>query len=200
VAQVQHGEMVVASLPVRSPVPDGMIHDWIGAVCIPGTTVERTLTTLQDYDNHKNLYRPEVIGSDLLARSGNRFDIYLRLMKKKVRTVVLDTWHEVEYCTLPAGRAYCRSRTTRVCEVEHPGTPHELAYLPDTGHGFLWRLYSQWKFQERNGSVWVECRAITLTRDIPVALSWIIGPMVQKLPAESLKATLEATRRAVTAA
>jgi hypothetical protein len=198
--EVEHGHAIVAALPVLSPVPHGMIHDWIGAVCVPGTTLARTLSTVQDYNNHKFLYRPEVIESDLLARSGNRFDIYLRLIKKKVRTVVLDTWHEVEYYTLSDRRAYCRSRTTRVCEVEHPGMPHELAFLPDTGHGFLWRLYTQWKFQERSGGVWVECRAITLTRDIPAAQSWIVGPMVHKLPAESLKSTLEATRRALTLA
>jgi hypothetical protein len=196
--QVQGGTVLVSSLPVPSPVPGGMIHDWIGAICIPGATLARTLSTLQDYRNHKLMYCPEVIESELLSRDGSHFEIYLRLVKKKVRTVVLDTWHAVDYSHLSETRAYCQSRTTRVCEIEHPGTPHEMAYLPDTGHGFLWRLYSHWKLEEKADGVWVECRAISLTRDIPAALAWIVGPMVHKLPAESLKSTLDATRRALT--
>src|SRR5690242_19422655 len=30
------------------PAPDGLIHDWIGAVCIPGATIEKTLAVVQD--------------------------------------------------------------------------------------------------------------------------------------------------------
>ncbi len=67
----------------------------------------------------------------------------------------------------------------------------------DTGHGFLWRLSSYWKFEERDGGVWLECRAISLTRDIPKGLAWIIEPIIRKLPRESLIRTLKATRQAL---
>ena len=70
---------------------------------------------------------------------------------------------------------------------------------PDTGYGFLWRLYSYWKFQERDSGVYIECRAISLTRDVPLGLGWIIEPIIQKLPQESLIKTLEATRQALNA-
>lgn len=43
----------------------------------------------------------------------------------------------------------------------------------------------------------VECRAISLTRDVPFGLGWAIEPIIQKLPKESLINTLEATRRAL---
>ena len=52
---------------------------------------------MQDYNNHKNVYKPEVIDSRLLAHNDNDFTIYLRLVKKKIITVVLDTVHEVHY-------------------------------------------------------------------------------------------------------
>ena len=68
---------------------------------------------------------------------------------------------------------------------------------PDTGHGFLWRLNSYWRFQQREGGVCVECRAISLTRDVPFGMGWLIEPIIQKLPKESLINTLEATRRAL---
>jgi hypothetical protein len=45
--------------------------------------------------------------------------------------------------------------------------------------------------------VYIECRAISLTRDVPLGLGWIIEPIIQKLPKESLINTLEATRRAL---
>jgi len=174
-----------------------LIHDWIGAVFIPGTTVEETLALIQDYDNHKNIYQPEVIDSALKSRCGNDFKIYLRLLKKKIITVVLDSDHDVHYLSLDRTRWFCRTRTTRIAEVEDAGSPKERVLPPDTGHGFLWRLDSYWRFEEKNGGVYAECRAISLTRDVPFGLGWIIDPIIQNLPRESLINTLEATRQAL---
>ena len=184
--------------PVR--VQDGLIHDWIGAALIFGSTVEATLALIQDYDSHKNIYKPEVLASRLIAHHGDDFQIYLRLLKKKVITVVLDTYHDVHYRSLDRLRWLCSSHTTRIEEVENPGSPQEKVLPPDTGHGFLWRLYSYWRFEERDRGVCIECRAISLTRDVPFGLGWAIEPIIQKLPRESLIKTLEDTRKALQAA
>lgn len=181
-------------------VPDGLIHDWVGATCVPRTTMEKTLALVQDYDNHKHVYQPEVIDSKLIGRQGNDFQIYLRLRKRKIITVILDTEHDVHYFSLDCTRWCCHSRTTRISEVEDAGTPTERARPPGTGYGFLWRLNSYWRFAERDSSVYIECRAVSLTRSVPKGLAWIIEPMVDKLPRESLIATLEATRRALASA
>jgi hypothetical protein len=60
--KVQRGEAVAAPAAGTGDidVPDGSIHDWTGAVFIPGTTMAATLALVQDYDNHKNIYKPEV--------------------------------------------------------------------------------------------------------------------------------------------
>jgi hypothetical protein len=63
----------------------------------------------------------------------------------------------------------------------------------------MWRLNSYWRFLERDGGVVIECRAISLSRDVPKGLGWIIDPIVRKLPRESLMATLESTRRGLAA-
>ena len=178
-------------------VPDGLIHDWIGASFIPDTTVAQVLTLVQDYDNHKEIYKPEVIASRLISHRANDFQVYFRLLKKKIVTVVLDTDHAVHYRSLDRGRWVCRSYTTRISEVEHAGTAKERVLPPDTGAGFLWRLYSYWRFQERDGGAYVECRAISLTRDVPLGLGWVMEPIIRKLPKESLIHTLEATRQAL---
>ncbi len=189
-AQLWSGKRPVA-------VPQGLIHDWIGAAFAPDSTIQKTLALIQNYDNHKNIYAPDVIDSKLISRDGDDFEIYLRLMKKKIITVVLDTWHEVHYSLPTTLRSCCRSYTRRICEIENAGKPSEKAQPPGTGYGFLWRLYSYWRFEERDGGVYLECRAISLTRDVPKGFGWIIDPMVHKLPRQSLVATLESTRKAL---
>ncbi len=197
--QVERGQVVAQFWSGRGPVkvPYGLIHDWIAAAFIPESTIEDVLALIQDYDNHKNVYKPEVINSKLIGREGNNFQIYLRLLKKKIITVVLDTDHQVHYRPLDRTRWICRSYTTRVAEVENAGSRDERVLQPDTGYGFLWRLYSYWRFEERDAGVVVECRAISLTRDVPFGLGWAIEPIIQKLPKESLINTLEATRQAL---
>lgn len=178
-------------------IPNGLIHDWVGAAFAPGATVERTLAMVQNYDNHKNIYKPEVVDSKLLSHNGNDFQIYLRLLKKKIITVVIDTDHDVRYSSYGPTRWFCCSYTTRIAEVEGAGTPKEQVMPPDTGYGFMWRLYSYWRFEEKNDGVFLECRAMSLTRDIPLGLGWIIEPIIRKLPKESLINTLTATRKAL---
>jgi hypothetical protein len=197
--QVRAGQIVAQFWSGRGPVkvPHGLIHDWVGAAFIPATNLKKTLALIQDYDNHNNIYQPEVIASRLVSHHDNDFQIYLRLLKKKIMTVVLDTDHDVHYRSLDRTHWTCHSYSTRIAEVEDAGSPKERVLEPDTGYGFLWRLYSYWRFQEREGGVHVECRAISLTRDVPLGLGWIIEPIIQKLPKESLIHTLEATRRAL---
>jgi hypothetical protein len=197
--QVRDGKIVAQFWAGRGPVkvPDGLIHDWIGAAFIPSSTIEETLALIQDYDNHKTVYTPEVIASKIISHRGNDFQIYLRLLKKKIMTVVLDTDHDVHYRSLGRTRWVCRSYSTRIAEVENAGGAKEKTLPPDTGYGFLWRLYSYWRFEERDRGTYVECRAISLSRDVPFGLGWAIEPIIQKLPRESLVNTLEATRQAL---
>lgn len=189
-ARVKGGEM---------EVPHGLIHDWIGAVFIPGTTLERVLAAVQDYDRNKYTHKPEVIDSRLLSRNGNDFRIFLKLRKKKVITVVLNTEHRVHYAPVSKTQWQSRSYSTRIAEVSDAGEPGERELPPGNDHGFLWRLYSFWRFAERDGGVYVECEALSLTRDVPTGLGWVVNPVIRDLPRESLESTLRATRNAVLA-
>jgi len=176
-------------------IADGLIHDWVGAVFIPGATLEQALTFLKDYDNHKNFYKPEVLDSKTLSRDGDQFRVFLRLLKRKVLTVVLNTNHDVRYTRVNGQRAYSRSYSTRIAEVENAGKSGERELRPGKDHGFLWRLNSFWRFEQRDGGVYVECEAISLTRDVPTGLGWVINPIIRSLPKDSLAATLAETRQ-----
>ena len=194
VRRVRGGEILVESRAGKggAPLGDGVVHDWIAAVFIPGTTLQKALALVQDYDNHKNIYKPDVSDSKLLGKKGNDYQVFLRLVKKKVLTVVLNTYHNVHYVPLDARRWYSRSYSTRIAEVDDG---QELP--PGEDHGFLWRLDSYWRFEERDGGVYLECEAISLTRSVPLGLGWLINPIIQSLPRDSLVNTLRETREAL---
>jgi hypothetical protein len=177
-------------------IPDGLIHDWVGAVYIPRATLDAVIAMVQDYDRDKVSFKPEVMDSKLLSRNGDDFKVYMRLLKKKVLTVVLNTEHDVQYIRIGETRYYSRSRTTRVAEVEDPGETSERERVPGKDHGFLWRLNSYWRFEQRDGGVYVECEAISLSRSVPAGLGWIVGPIIRGLPRDSLANTMRCTRDA----
>jgi hypothetical protein len=178
-------------------VPGGLIHHWIGTVFIPGATLEQTLAFEEDYNHHQEYFRPDVMGSKILHRDGNDFVIELRLYKKKIITTVFDTEHEVHYTLVDSTHAGSRSRTTRIQEVDNAGQASER--LEPVGHdrGFLWRMNTYWRFEQKDGGTYVECQSISLTRDIPTGLGWMIGPYVNSVPRESLTFTLATTRAAI---
>ena len=197
--RVKAGEVAVEPFRGKAvfEVPGGLVHDWVGSVFIPGATLQRTLAMVQDYDHHKDVYQPDVIDSRLISHTGDDFHIYLRLLKKKVITVVLSSEHDAKYTRLDKTRWRSVSRTTKIAEVEKAGKPEEREKPPGTGEGFLWKLNSYWRFEERDGGTWLECEAISLTRNIPTGLGWLVQPIIRDLPKESLANTLRLTRAAL---
>jgi hypothetical protein len=175
-------------------VTRGLIHDWVGSAFIPGATVDQVLLVVQDYDNHKHAYSPDVLDSRILRRNGNDFQVRLRLFKRKVVSVVLDTDYDIRYEPLGATDWRSRSYSTRIVEIANARTPRERERNPREDHGYLWRLYSYWLFRERDGGVYVECEAVSLSRSVPAALAPIIRPIVQSLPRDALTNTLRRTR------
>jgi len=209
-AQLRAGEVVIERLDTLDPsranstsdgkpvsVPGGMIHHWIGTVFIPGATLAQTLALEEDYDHHDTYFRPDVIRSKIERHHGNDFLIELRFRKKKVITTVLETEHEVHYTLVDATHAWSRSRTTRIQEVDDAGERDER--LEPEGHdrGFLWRMNTYWRFEEKDGGTYVESQSISLTRDIPTGLGWLVAAYVNSVPRESLTFTLATTRAAV---
>jgi len=198
-SQIRHGAVLVeaAGGHAQTGVPDGIVHDWIGCVYLRGVPLNRTMALMRDYNHQQQSYGPEVADSRILQQHGDHYVVYMRLLKKMMLTVVLDTEHDVQYVPVDATRWRSSSRSIRIAEVEKPGKPGEHELAPGTGQGFLWRLNSYWRFQERDGGTWVECEAISLTRDVPLGLGWLIQPIIQDLPRQSLENTLRETRNAL---
>lgn len=174
-------------------VKDGMVHDWRAAAFVPGTTVEQALAVLQNYGSYKKVYQPEIVDSRLIGRNGEHWHVHLKIVKKKVLTAVLNSEYDVVYRDLGNGRWAMTSRSTRMAELDDDGK--ELAQ--GTGHGFLWRLNAYWLIEPRANGVYLECRSISLSRDIPFGLGFAIGPFVKSLPRESLQSTMASTAKAL---
>ncbi len=196
--------VLAGNLLIRPAVPgnpiaisDGLIHDWIGAVFIPNAPMQKVLAVLQDFDDHAQIY-PEVLNSRLVRRSGNDLLGYWRLQRKQqLIPVAFDVEQEAHYREIMPGKWICRAYANRISEVDYPGTSREKILLPGDGQGLLWRLYAYWSLETLNDGVLAECRTLSLSRSIPVALGWVVKPFVQSLPRESLESILTNTRSAV---
>lgn len=183
--------------PRIGDVPGGMIHDWQGLIFIPGVKIDEVLRILEDYDHHATYYAPDVAEARIESHQGNQFRIFLRFHRQKIVTVVLNTEHAVTYYRDSPLRVHSRSSAVRIAQVEDPGGPNEKEKAPGEDDGFLWRMETWWRLEERDGGVYLQNQVVTLTRDIPTGLAWLIEPFINNIPKETLEFTLEATRRAV---
>jgi hypothetical protein len=155
------------------------------------------LELVEDYDHHQDIYKPEVVGSKLFSRNGDDFKIFYRLRKKKVITVTLNSIHDVHYFPVDSTHCYSHSYSTRIAEVADADTPQE--HEKPIGHdgGFLWRINSYWRFEEKGGGMYIECESISLTRGLPPIIGIFIKRFVTEIPRESLMMTMSSTRSAL---
>ena len=179
--------------------PGALLHHWAGAIFIPGASVDDVLRTLEDYDQHATYFAPDVERSKTLTHDGDHFRVFLRFRRHKVITAVLNTEHDVHYFRDSPARAHSRSSAVRIAEVENAGKPSERERTPGQDSGYLWRMETWWRIEQRDAGVYVQSEVVSLTRDIPAGLGWLIGPFVNGIPKETLTFTLESTRKAVRA-
>jgi hypothetical protein len=197
--RLRGGEIIVERLRLdgSQDVPAALLHHWIGIVFIPGARVRDAVALMQDYDHHSSVFAPNVVQSKLLQRRDASFKVFLRFYMKKMIAVTLNTEHEAQFTIVGADRAYSSIHSTRIAEVEDAGMPSEHEQPPGTGHGFMWRLNTYWRFLERDGGTYVQCESITLSRDVPFGLGWLIKPFVTEVPRDSLSFMLERVRHSL---
>jgi len=90
----------------------------------------------------------------------------------------------VQYFTIAPGRraqpqlggTHCGSRKRR--EKRGARKP------PGDDGGFLWRMETWWRVEERDGGVYVQSEVASLTRRHSHGLGWLIKPFVTSIPKE----------------
>lgn len=181
-------------------VPGGLIHHWVGAVFVPGATLDSVLAVVHDYDRYKEFYKPVVADSRRLEASPleQRFSM-LWVRRVLFVTAALDNQYLGQDFPVDATHWYGIAESTRVQQIKKYGEDGERRLPPDQGDGYIWRLSSIARYQERDGGVYIELEAMVLSCDIPVSLHWLLKPVVTRLSRNGLITSLQQTRDAVLA-
>jgi hypothetical protein len=201
-ARLKRGEILIERLETKLDgkevrVPDGMVHHWVALAFIPGANLAQIVAVAQDYSHRAELYKPEVIAAHVIAHQGDDYKIFMRLYQKRFATVVFNTEYAIHWGRVDENRLYSKSISTHVAEVKDPGDPDGPEIPVGHGNGFLWRVNTYWRFEQKDGGVYLQCEALSLSRDIPFGLAWLIKPLVNKIPRQSLDRALGRTREVV---
>lgn len=200
--QLRDGQIYIQQLHTQEEghgvrIPSGLVHHWSGVIFIPGATLPEVFAVLQDYDHHQDIYKPDVRRSKLIERDGNQAKIYLQLFNKSVVTVVLNADFDVVDTDFGATRRQTVSRSTRIAEVVSPNRPNEHERPVGHDHGYMWRLNSYWRVEEKDGGVYLQNESVALTRTVPAILAWLINPLLESIPRGILVHLLQDTHNAV---
>lgn len=198
-ARLRRGDPVIEEVTPAGgeALPGALLHDWRGTAFVPGATAADFERIMKDFGAYPQRYAPQVVRARVLARDGDHFQVLMRVRQQHVITVVMDTTYAVTFARLDAEHGYSISRSTRIDEIDSPGTRNEHALSPHDNHGFLWRMNTYWSYAEQNGGLVIQVESVTLTRSIPTGLGWAIGPFVESVPRDSLQFTLRATCKAL---
>jgi hypothetical protein len=182
-------------------VPGGLIHDWIAAMFIPHANLAGVLRVAHDYADYKQFYKPAIVDSKLLGSAGGEGSFEMRSLHRVLFvTAVMDSQFATYDFSVDGKRWYIVADATRVQEIENYGQADERILPPDQGKGYVWRLHNITRYEERDGGVYVEMETIALSREVPVAVRWMVNPVVARFSRSELMTSLQKTREAVTAA
>jgi hypothetical protein len=193
-AALDRGEILIEKLPGKHDVPGGLIHHWVATALFQGASLDQALAVLEDYDRYAQIYAPAVQASRLTSHQDDEFHVFLRLRRKKVITATFNTEYDVHYFRLSQSEAAKHSISTRIRELDNSGNEKS----PADDSGYLWRLNTYWRLRQMPKGTLAQCESISLSRPVPTGLGWLVGPFVESIPRDSLRFTLEATRKALT--
>jgi hypothetical protein len=200
--QLKNGQVYIEAMSAREgdrPIkaPNGLIHHWAGVIFIPKTTFSDVTAVLRDYDCHEETYKPQIRKSKLIERNGDESKIYFQFFNHSIVTVILNANFDVRDTQFGPGRFQTVSRSTRIAEVENPGSPNEHEKTVGNDHGYMWRLYTYWRIEEKDGGVYVQNESVSLSRTVPALLAFVVNPLVKSIPRNVLIHLLTDTRNAV---
>ena len=195
--RVRSGELVVSNRD-HADVPSGLIHHWVGAMFLPGATLDEVNAVFNDYDHYPDFYRPRVVKVKVVTQTDDYQRITMLVAQRAFGvTGAVEADNEVHICKLDARRVYSLSNATRVQEIVHYGQPEERLSSENQGPGYVWRTASMNRLEQRDGGVYIEMEMISLSRGIPMGFGWLIKPLIEHMPRTVMLETLNDTRNAV---
>jgi len=195
--RVQRNEVVVTNHDPEE-VPQGLIHDWVGAVFVPNVTLDRALSVVENYDRYNEFYKPLFSKCKILERDGDQVKLNVVATQRAFSvTAAVETDDQVQVVRLGPQKAYIMSNAVRVQEIADYGQPTEHPFSEKRRPGYVWREVTFQRLEARDGGVYVEWEMIVLSRSIPAAFRWLIKPLTDELPRKMMVDLLDETRTAV---
>jgi hypothetical protein len=197
--RLRHGDLVIEQLTpaTGADFSGALLHHWRGTAFAPGATAADFEHLIRDFNAYPQHFSPEVLQARVLTQNADRMQAFMRVRQHHVITVVMDTTYDINFGRLDVQHGYSISRSTHIAEIEDAGTHAEHALSADEEHGFLWRLNTYWSYEQRDGGLYLQIEAVSLTRAIPHGLGWAIRPYAESIPRESLEFTLRSARNAL---
>lgn len=198
-ARLRRGELIIERLApsTAADFSGAMLHHWRGTAFAPEAKAADFERLMRDFDSYPQHFAPQVLQAGVLTQKGDRMQTSMRVRQHHVITVVMDSTYDIIFGRLDPQHGHSISHSTRITEIDSPGTNAEYPLNATEEHGFLWRLNTWWSYEERDGGLYLQIEAVSLTRSIPRGLGWAIKPYVESIPRESLEFTLRAARNAL---
>ncbi len=146
----------------------------------------------------RRCYKPSVVQAKTIGIHDDA-DRYALTMRQDVLTIRTGLAGEYvsEYRQIDPAHAVSITSSVRLQEISKFGSQNQELLDPDEGSGFIWRIYSQARYEEADGGVYLELEAAALSRSVPRALAWAVNPIIEKIARTALSTTLRQTRDAV---
>jgi hypothetical protein len=195
---VRAGEIVIRAVEARDAsgraldVPSAMVHHWRGVVLIPRASLGEVFAWVRS--GAADTGQDDVLQSAVLSRGPDSLRMYLKLRRQKIVTAVYNTEHVVTFTSYSPARAASTSTATKIAELVDPGTPTERELPPGQDRGFLWKWNAYWRYEQIDGGVLAECESISLSRDVPPLVGFMVRPIISSTARESMERTLAALR------
>jgi len=197
-SRLRHGELIVERLtPSAVGLTGALLHHWRGTAFAPGAKAADFERLMRDFNAYPQHFSPPVLQAGAIAQDDGRMQAWMRVRQRHVITVVMDTAYDITFGQVDVQHGYSISRSTRISEIESPGTTAERVLNASQEHGFLWCLNTYWSYEERDGGLYLQIESISLTRSIPAGLGWMIRPYIESIPQESLEFTLRSACKAI---
>ena len=197
--RLRKGEQILEQLTPSSDanLPGALLHHWRGTAFVPGATAADFERLIRGFDSYPQHFAPQVLQARVLSQDGDHMQAWMRIRQRHLITVVMDTAYDISAGRLDAQHGYSLSRSIRIAEIDSPGTHAERPLSLTEEHGYLWRLNTYWSYEQRDGGLYVQVEAVSLTRSMPRGLDWAIRPYIESIPRESLEFTLRSASNAI---
>lgn len=197
--RLKRGETILAKLQTREggkdiSVEDGLVHHWVATVLLAGVKIDRATAFVRDYARYPQVFAPLVTRASVTSHSDARDVVAMRTSVKKIVTVVMDGDYVIEYRQLSPSRFVSTTVATNLHQVSDEGLKTERREPADHTSGYLWRYRMYCALEERAEGTYNQCESLTLTREVPALVSWVVGPFVTGIPRDSLSLMVTAAR------